>query len=71
MEIVKGEELSAPGDRASEKEFIEAVEYKITGGSDYHGLSVKPSRTLGMTPVPYESVVALEAAIATVRAQGE
>lgn len=42
-----------------------------TGGSDYHGLSVKPSRTLGMTPVPYESVVALEAAIDTVRAQGE
>lgn len=40
-----------------------------TGGSDYHGRSVKPSRTLGMTPVPLTSVVALEAAIEAIRAE--
>lgn len=39
-----------------------------TGGSDYHGLSVKPTRPLGLAPVSRQAVDDLLAAIATARA---
>ncbi|HET7094993.1 MAG TPA: PHP domain-containing protein, partial [Thermomicrobiales bacterium] len=33
-----------------------------SGGSDYHGLAVKPNRTLGMAPVPLDAAERLRAA---------
>jgi 3',5'-nucleoside bisphosphate phosphatase len=33
-----------------------------SGGSDYHGLAIKPDRTLGMAPVPLDAVDRLRAA---------
>jgi 3',5'-nucleoside bisphosphate phosphatase len=54
-------------DEATRERLLRAArDYDLigTGGSDYHGLSVKPTRPLGLTPVPLEVVDALQAAIA-------
>jgi hypothetical protein len=40
-----------------------------TGGSDYHGLAVKPDRPLGCAPVPLDAVEALAVAAARARAE--
>ncbi len=42
-----------------------------TGGSDYHGLSVKPDRPLGCSPVPRSAVEQLRAAAARARATAD
>ena len=39
-----------------------------SGGSDFHGLDVKPDRPLGMDPVPAEAVDALDEAASAIRA---
>lgn len=42
-----------------------------TGGSDYHGLSVKPDRPLGCAPVPWTAVEQLRAAAGRAKATAD
>ncbi len=66
METVYGEDDGATRARLAQA----ARDHALigTGGSDYHGLSVKPTRPLGLAPVPRQSVDDLLAAIATAQA---
>ncbi|MCC6314068.1 MAG: PHP domain-containing protein [Thermomicrobiales bacterium] len=55
--------------RAALRAIAERRGLAATGGSDYHGLTVKPDRPLGMAPVPPAAVEELDAAIALAQRQ--
>ncbi|MFM9106979.1 MAG: PHP domain-containing protein [Chloroflexota bacterium] len=65
METVYGEDDEATRARLARA----AADYGLvgTGGSDYHGLGVKPTRPLGLAPVPRQAVDDLLAAMIAAR----